>query len=546
MGLDDGSTDRQPHAQPGDFGGDERLEDALEVDVLHAGTAVAHRDLDGARMMLGGLDAEKSLPGRAIGHGFRGVEQDVEDDLLELDGVAEHPRQVLRQREVHADALRLQLAAQQHHHLHDERVDVRRLVFRRLLAEQRPQPANDLGCPLGVGSDIGQRLPELSLIGGSTREHQASRLGVGGDRGQWLVDLVGQRACQRPQRRGAQGVGELVALALCLGLRPPPPRDIHVQDDGATLETLKRLHGHLEPPLLGARAGRVLQGRLGARAVEDGANGVGHCACADVARSLAGLEVVRADWGARRVPATGRELGPRRVDGDDHSVLVERRDVPVQRAEDGAVKREAFEPCRVGDFGLRHVGAPADVAAERAISREPRDAMIQEPAIRAVPAAQAVLHRERLARIERPLIAVEATLAVVGMHARRPPVAQLLLHRPPRELEPGVIAVRAAPVDAGHPHHDRRGIGGEPESHLALPDGVARAPADEGVGEDVAQEPQPGDQRVRPLTLGPDGCERDATDDHVPDFQRDAHQRARAQLLKGRTVGRRVVGKVLG
>src|SRR5439155_294515 len=95
-------------------------------------------------------------------------------------------------------------------------VDVRRLVFRRLLAEQRPQPANDLGCPLGVGSDIGQRLPELSLIGGSTREHQASRLGVGGDRGQWLVDLVGQRACQRPQRRGAQGV-----------FQPPAANSVH-------------------------------------------------------------------------------------------------------------------------------------------------------------------------------------------------------------------------------------------------------------------------------------------------------------------------------
>ena len=318
--------------------------------------------------MLGGLDAEKSPPGRAIGHGFRGVEQNVEDDLLELDGVAEHPRQVLRQREVHADALRLQLAAQQHHHLHDERVDVRRLVFRRLLAEQRPQPANDLGCPLGVGSDIGQRLPELSLIGGSTREHQASRLGVGGDRGQWLVDLVGQRACQRTQRRGAQGVGELVALASCVGLRPPPPRDVHVRDDGATLGTLEGLHGHLEPPLLGARVGRVLQGRSGTLAVENGPNGVGHSVCADVARSLAGREVVRANRGSRRVPAAVRELGPRRIDGGDDAFLVESRHVSVQRAEDGAAKRQAFEQRRVRGLDLRDVSARADVAAEPTIS----------------------------------------------------------------------------------------------------------------------------------------------------------------------------------
>src|SRR6266550_1019699 len=74
VGVENRSTDRQSHAQPCALGGGERLEDPLEVDVLHAGTAVAHRDLDDARMMLDGLDAEEGPPGRAIRHGFRGVE----------------------------------------------------------------------------------------------------------------------------------------------------------------------------------------------------------------------------------------------------------------------------------------------------------------------------------------------------------------------------------------------------------------------------------------------------------------------------------------
>src|SRR5207247_3701189 len=154
----------------------------------------------------------------------------------------------------------------------------------------------------------------------------------------------------------------------------------------------------------------------------------------------------------------------------------------------------------------------ADVAAERAISREPRHAMIYNPAIRAVSAAQPVLNRERFARIERPPVAVEATLAVVGMHARRPPVAQFLFHLPAREIEPAAVDVRTAAVGAGHPHHDRRAIGSESESRLALPNGVARAAADEGAGEDVAQQSQPRDQRIGPVALGSDGHERDATD----------------------------------
>src|SRR5216117_1559894 len=128
------------------------------------------------------------------------------------------------------------------------------------------------------------------------------------------------------------------------------------------------------------------------------------------------------------------------------------------------------------------------------------------------------------------------------MHARRPPVAQLLFHLPAREIEPAAVDVRTAAVGAGHPHHDRRAIGSESESRLALPNGVARAAADEGAGEDVAQQSQPRDQRIGPVALGSDGHERDATDDHVPDFQRKAHQRACAEFLKGRAVDRRVVG----
>ena len=74
------------------------------------------------------------------------------------------------------------------------------------------------------------------------------------DRGERLVDLVGERRGELPERRGPQHVGELLALALRLLLRLTPARDVDVRDERAALRAPKRLRRHLEPALAGGRA----------------------------------------------------------------------------------------------------------------------------------------------------------------------------------------------------------------------------------------------------------------------------------------------------
>ena len=57
---------------------------------------------------------------------------------------------------------------------------------------------------------------------------------------------------------------------------------------------------------------------------------------------------------------------------------------------------------------------------------------------------------------------------VVGVHPRDPAVAQLLLHRAPREVEPGLVEPVAPRLRAGRPDHHRGGVRRVAEAALRL------------------------------------------------------------------------------
>src|SRR4051812_8284083 len=105
---------------------------------------------------------------------------------------------------------------------------------------------------------------------------------------------------------------------------------------------------------------------------------------------------------------------------------------------------------------LVDVDAAADETRKGASFVGVGNTAIEDPAVHAVVPPEAVFHFERLAPVEVIEVVRYAPLEVVGVDARCPPVAHLLLDRAAGEREPGLVEVVAVRIDAGTPEHDRR------------------------------------------------------------------------------------------
>ena len=192
MGLHDRPTDGQPHPQPLRFGADEALEDLLHLGFLDTDSGVADRDGDASHLGLAGVDPDLTRAARSERNGLPGVDDQVQDDLSELDGVSEHGWQRLPAGEAHHDVLALYVVPEQPQHVLDQRVDVDRGVLGVLLAEQSPQSADRLRSPVGVPGDVDEGVFDVPWLRLLDRQEPARRLGVRHDRAQGLVDLVGK------------------------------------------------------------------------------------------------------------------------------------------------------------------------------------------------------------------------------------------------------------------------------------------------------------------------------------------------------------------
>jgi len=146
------------------------------------------------------LDAQHTGSVRDVGHGLTRVDEQVEHDLLELDTIPEHPRQVLGQAKLQRDVGLRHVSAQNRRHPGDRRIDVDGLALAWLLADRGAYPLHDRPGPLGVSRDVDERLVQLTP-GGRRGQHAARSMRVRGDRAQGLRDLVGERCRELSQGR---------------------------------------------------------------------------------------------------------------------------------------------------------------------------------------------------------------------------------------------------------------------------------------------------------------------------------------------------------
>src|SRR5215470_16537 len=110
-------------------------------------------------------------------------------------------------------------------------------------------------------------------------------------------------------------------------------------------------------------------------------------------------------------------------------------------------------------LALSDVHGRANVSSKTAIGREAWHASIQYPTILTVMTPEAVLDLKVLAGVERNLISIYAFITVIRVDAIGPTVAQFLLQRSAREVQPWSVDITTTLVGTSGPDKNRSGVG---------------------------------------------------------------------------------------
>src|SRR5258708_8465847 len=124
MSLDDRAADRQPHAHSSGFGGEEGVEDAVDVRWIESRTDIHDRDQHVARLLELRNNSQYPRPVHDRAHRLDAIHDKIKDNLLQLDTVAREGSDTVRELGLKRNILSSQLTAQQDEDLSDRVVDV--------------------------------------------------------------------------------------------------------------------------------------------------------------------------------------------------------------------------------------------------------------------------------------------------------------------------------------------------------------------------------------------------------------------------------------
>ena len=158
-------------------------------------------------------------------HGIAGVHHEIECNLLELNPVAEHLREVGFQVDAERDVLRQQVGSKDLGDLGYCGVQVDIRMPRRVPLQHRAHPDDHVGGALALGDDVGECATQFLQARREANEALGG-LGVRSNRGERLTNLVRQRAGERRKCGDAADVGQLLSQLNGLELGPLPLRDV--------------------------------------------------------------------------------------------------------------------------------------------------------------------------------------------------------------------------------------------------------------------------------------------------------------------------------
>src|SRR5215475_10230157 len=228
--LHDAIRDRQPQAKPlaQRLGGEERIKDLVDLAGWNAGPVVRNLDQDVALrdLALRRLRRDGDPAMLLVGDRVERVAHQIENDLLELNRMAEHPK-ISLDRLVHDDTSRLDLAFEQEQRAIDRPIDLHGLRMAWLaLARKCLEVAGDPCHALGKVRDEIEVAYDLREVTAAREDLRARHEGA--DRRERLVDLMRQRRRHLPERRQLAGLHQLilggaqprfgVAMSIDLGL----------------------------------------------------------------------------------------------------------------------------------------------------------------------------------------------------------------------------------------------------------------------------------------------------------------------------------------
>ena len=214
--LDDLPAHTQPQAGAavavlvGQLGREERLEDLPQVLRGDPGTRVGDLDLD--RVAVVAL-ADFEPQAAAVEHRLAGVDDEVQDDLLDLPR-HDHGRRPALEALLDLDAVLAQVLLGENQDLLDDGDEVGRLAVGRVVAGEAEHAVDDPGSALAAAQDL---LEGLHLGGGGLAA--AAHLGVVDDRGEDVVELVGDARREFADAAEPLGLQQLLPQGVGLGHR---------------------------------------------------------------------------------------------------------------------------------------------------------------------------------------------------------------------------------------------------------------------------------------------------------------------------------------
>ena len=264
MTLDNGAADGQADPHAATLGGVERFEEPIHALRVETHARILHASGAHDRRLPFGSDHQ--LPRTIVdtAHRVRGVQEQVQDDLLKLDTIADDRRKVVGKfRAAESPGF----SAVQ---LNDSAITSRVASFRStgsivgfLLAEQRAQSRDHVGRAVAVANRAPRgfaRAVDIGRIGG---QHPQTGAGVGDDARQRLVDFVRDRRRQCAEARDPghvrelrSGLAERLFRKPALASRPEPRRCIPARPFWSRarvsdhVQVLDRLIGHQQPVLV--------------------------------------------------------------------------------------------------------------------------------------------------------------------------------------------------------------------------------------------------------------------------------------------------------
>lgn len=187
VGLDDGLTDGKSHPQAVVLGGVEGLEDLVQRVCGYAWAVVGDRGLHHSRLVgCGHAHGDFALGSGLVLHGCKGIEKEVEEDLLKLDLVTARGGEVRSDVEGNAHIAADDVRLNQSDDLADHCRHIERGECGRLLFGQGSHFMNDLAGALVVIDHVAEDLADLAGVERFPGHQAQAGLGVGEVGGEWL------------------------------------------------------------------------------------------------------------------------------------------------------------------------------------------------------------------------------------------------------------------------------------------------------------------------------------------------------------------------